>query len=214
MSFMTRPATSRGSQAMNRHGICGESASTPGCGWRRALVAALTAAALTGCAVGPDFRQPAAPTTNAYTAAPLSSETASAPVTGGEAQRFVAGRDIPGQWWTLFHSPALDRLIRQALADSPTLAAAQATLRQAQENLRARVGRHSTRAWTGTPRSAPEDHRGILRPAGIGQQRLSPSTTPRSTSPTSSTCSAGRAANWRRCRPRSTTSASSWRGPI
>ncbi|HLO26947.1 MAG TPA: efflux transporter outer membrane subunit [Geobacteraceae bacterium] len=125
---------------MNRHGICGESASAPGCGWRRALVAALTAAALTGCAVGPDFRQPAAPTTNAYTAAPLSSETASAPVTGGEAQRFVAGRDIPGQWWTLFHSPALDRLVRQALADNPTLAAAQATLRQAQENLRALVG--------------------------------------------------------------------------
>ena len=52
---------------------------------------------------------------------------------GGAAQRFVAGRDIPGDWWTLFRSEPLDRLIRDAVADSPTLAAAEATLRQAQE---------------------------------------------------------------------------------
>jgi NodT family efflux transporter outer membrane factor (OMF) lipoprotein len=50
------------------------------------------------------------------------------------------GKDIPGQWWQLFQNPALDQLIRQALADSPTLAAAHAALRQAQENLRARSG--------------------------------------------------------------------------
>ena len=40
----------------------------------------------------------------------------------------------------LFHSEALDSLIRQALADSPNLAAAKATLREAQENLRAEAG--------------------------------------------------------------------------
>ena len=103
-------------------------------------VAIVALAALTGCAVGPDFRQPAAPTTGAYTATPLPAETAAAPVGGGESQRFVAGQDITGQWWTLFHSTELDLLIRQALADNPTLAAAQATLRQAQETLRARAG--------------------------------------------------------------------------
>ena len=52
----------------------------------------------------------------------------------------MTGEEIPAQWWTLFHSEPLDRLIRQALTDSPTLAAAQAKLRQAQENLRAEVG--------------------------------------------------------------------------
>jgi NodT family efflux transporter outer membrane factor (OMF) lipoprotein len=97
-------------------------------------------AALTACAVGPDFRTPAAPGTKAYTETASSPETASVPGIGGASQRFVQGRDIPGQWWTLFHSETLDRLIRQALADSPTLAAAQATLREAQENLRARTG--------------------------------------------------------------------------
>jgi NodT family efflux transporter outer membrane factor (OMF) lipoprotein len=40
----------------------------------------------------------------------------------------------------LFHSDTLDRLIRQALADNPTLAAAKARLREALENRRAGLG--------------------------------------------------------------------------
>ncbi|MFP5240225.1 MAG: efflux transporter outer membrane subunit, partial [Acidobacteriota bacterium] len=52
----------------------------------------------------------------------------------------VEGSDIPAQWWTLFHSEALDQLIRRALADSPTLASAEAALRQARENLNATAG--------------------------------------------------------------------------
>ena len=98
---------------------------------------ALGAALLAGCASGPDFHTPPAPAAERYTAQTLPAETAAAPGPAGQAQRFVSGRDIPGEWWTLFRSEPLDRLIRQALADSPTLAAAQATLRQAQEELRA-----------------------------------------------------------------------------
>lgn len=90
--------------------------------------------------MGPDFRSPEAPDVGEYTPQPLPSQTASAPGTGGAAQRFVSDRDIPGQWWTLFRSEALDTLIRKALADSPTLAAAEARLREAEENLRARGG--------------------------------------------------------------------------
>jgi NodT family efflux transporter outer membrane factor (OMF) lipoprotein len=93
-----------------------------------------------GCAVGPDFRRPSAPDVKTYTEKSIPMETASASGAGGEAQRFVEGMDIPGQWWMLFHSEALDLLIRRALADSPTLAAAEAALRQARENLRARAG--------------------------------------------------------------------------
>lgn len=95
------------------------------------------ATALAGCASGPDFRAPPAPAAERYTAEALPAQTAAAPGLAGQAQRFVSGQDIPAQWWTLFRSEPLDRLIRQALADSPTLAAAQATLRQAQEDLRA-----------------------------------------------------------------------------
>jgi NodT family efflux transporter outer membrane factor (OMF) lipoprotein len=98
-------------------------------------VSALVASALSGCTVGPDYRRPEAPSAPAYTAGALPEETAAAPgaEAGGAAQRFVFGRDIPELWWGLFRSEALAALIRQALADSPTYAAAQAALRQAQE---------------------------------------------------------------------------------
>lgn len=107
---------------------------------KMAIAVALTGAALNGCAVGPNFVQPEAPKTDAYTADPLPTETVATAVTGGAAQRLQFGQEIPDQWWRLFQSPALDQLVRQAMADSPTLAAAQATLRQAQETLRAELG--------------------------------------------------------------------------
>jgi NodT family efflux transporter outer membrane factor (OMF) lipoprotein len=107
---------------------------------RLAASLAFSAALLTGCAVGPDFRRPVPPDAKGYTDTSIAPETASAPGAGGDAQRFISGRDIPSQWWTLFQSKSLDNLIRQALADSPTLAASQAALRQAQENWRAQLG--------------------------------------------------------------------------
>jgi NodT family efflux transporter outer membrane factor (OMF) lipoprotein len=94
-----------------------------------------------GCTVGPDFHVPTAPAATSYTAAALPAETVATPVAGGAAQRFMLGADIPAQWWEMFHNPELDHLIRQALKDNPTLAAAQATLVQARENLRAQSGR-------------------------------------------------------------------------
>ncbi|MCL5024214.1 MAG: efflux transporter outer membrane subunit [Nitrospirae bacterium] len=103
-------------------------------------VIGVAALGLTGCMVGPGFRAPEAPRTNTYTPTALPEETASAPGYGGEAQRFISGREIPARWWELFHSEELDRLIHRALSDSPTVAAAQAALRQAQENVRAQAG--------------------------------------------------------------------------
>ena len=104
------------------------------------LHAALLAAALAGCAVGPDFRKPAAPAAASYTAAALPSATAEAKGIGGSVQRFVPDAEIPTRWWELFRSPTLDRWIREGLANSPTLVAAEATLRRAQELRRARAG--------------------------------------------------------------------------
>jgi NodT family efflux transporter outer membrane factor (OMF) lipoprotein len=106
----------------------------------RIIVLTAVFASLSGCAVGPDFHSPEAPSTHAYTPTPMPNETASAPGRGGTAQHFVPGADIPAQWWTLFHSPPLNQLIAQALSNNPTLQAAQATLRQAQENTNALVG--------------------------------------------------------------------------
>ncbi|WP_371869128.1 efflux transporter outer membrane subunit [Duganella margarita] len=108
----------------------------------RAGVAALIAAGLGGCALGPNFKSPAAPATagDSYTPTPLPQQTASAPGVGGTAQQFAFGQEIPAQWWSLFRSPALDQLIRSALEQNPNMAAAEAVLRQAQENYNAQAG--------------------------------------------------------------------------
>ena len=100
----------------------------------------LPALLLAGCAVGPNFHSPPAPDVTGYTARPLPAETASANVHGGAAQQFVTGLDIPGEWWELFHSQALDRMIADALKANPSLAAAEAALREANENVYAAEG--------------------------------------------------------------------------
>jgi len=105
---------------------------------RAALLAPLLL--LAQCKVGPDFQVPPAPNVSGYTAGPLPARTAAARTRGGEPQRFVPDMDIPGQWWTLFHSAALNRLVTEALAANPDLEAAQAALRQARENVYAGQG--------------------------------------------------------------------------
>jgi NodT family efflux transporter outer membrane factor (OMF) lipoprotein len=106
---------------------------------RTALLLAV-AASVSSCAVGPNFRKPAAPANAAYAPSPLPEASASAPIHGGEVQHYIAGRDIPFEWWELFQSPALNSLIDEAFKANPTIAAAQAALAQAQETVRAQQG--------------------------------------------------------------------------
>jgi NodT family efflux transporter outer membrane factor (OMF) lipoprotein len=94
---------------------------------------------LGGCAVGPGFQSPSPPKTTAYVEGNLPLQTEETTIPGGAAQTFVSGKDIPGEWWRLFHSRPLDALIKRALHNSPTLAAAQAACQQAEENLNVAV---------------------------------------------------------------------------
>jgi NodT family efflux transporter outer membrane factor (OMF) lipoprotein len=106
--------------------------------WRHRLPIAALAALLGGCAVGPDFVRPAAPTTPGYTAEPPRTELA--PAVGGAAQRLDPAQEISSQWWELFRSPPLDAVVVRSLQDNRTLAAARATLAQAQEAVAAARG--------------------------------------------------------------------------
>ena len=103
-------------------------------------VVAAVAVVVAGCTVGPDFLRPSAPDVDGYTAEPMTTRTAAADVGGGEAQNFVTGQDIPGEWWTLFHSRPLNALVEEALRANPDLDAAHAALRQAKENVYAGEG--------------------------------------------------------------------------
>ncbi len=102
--------------------------------------AAMLAALTTACALGPDFERPAAPAVSGYDSAPLPAATESAGDKQQGSQAFAAGQDIPAEWWTLFHSDDLDKLIAQALKNNPDIAAAQASLRAAQEDTAAGEG--------------------------------------------------------------------------
>jgi NodT family efflux transporter outer membrane factor (OMF) lipoprotein len=109
------------------------------------LVIHLTALAawmpLTGCVVGPDFKKPEAPQVSGYTATqPTTTSSTPEVAGGGEAQRFVPGQDIPGQWWQLFHSKSLDFLVERSLQANPNLKAAQAALLEAREFVLAQNG--------------------------------------------------------------------------
>jgi NodT family efflux transporter outer membrane factor (OMF) lipoprotein len=99
-----------------------------------------TVLAAVGCAVGPNFHKPTAPRGVGYATQPLPHSTASAQVLGGNAQRLVMGQDVPFNWWEDFRNPALNTLVEQALRANPTVPAAQAALRQAQELVYAQRG--------------------------------------------------------------------------
>ena len=104
------------------------------------IIAAFLLLFAAGCAVGPNFKKPAAPNVTGYTPAPISTTSSTANVTGGEAQQIIDGRDIPAEWWTLFHSQPLNDLIERSLKANPNLKAAQAALIVARENVLAQRG--------------------------------------------------------------------------
>jgi NodT family efflux transporter outer membrane factor (OMF) lipoprotein len=131
-------------------------------------IACLMFATLAACSFEP-VRAPDMPVAGQYTSTPTVAKTAAADVPGGDAQQFAVGKDIPAQWWTLFRSPSLDRLVRDALDGSPTLARAAARLRQAQEDLGARSGA------TGLPRvdAKLSTYRADANAQSVGVQALS-----------------------------------------
>ena len=92
---------------------------------------------LGGCAVGPDFVRPTPPNTDRYTHEAQPEATVAA---DGQVQHFTTGTEIPADWWKLFRSTQLDAIVQQAISNNPTLQAAEASLRQSQDNLRAGYG--------------------------------------------------------------------------
>jgi NodT family efflux transporter outer membrane factor (OMF) lipoprotein len=86
---------------------------------------------LSACSVGPDFKTPEPPKAEAYIAA-----NEAVPLD----QRIVMGKQIEGQWWSLFASTPLNDIIHQAVTHNYDLVAARATLAQAQDAVRAASG--------------------------------------------------------------------------
>jgi len=82
-------------------------------------LAAVAAALLAGCAVGPDYQRPAQALPAQYPAGVDAAGSAG------------AAADVPAQWWTLYRQPELDRLVAQALERNRDIEQAVARVEQA-----------------------------------------------------------------------------------
>ncbi|MDP3706364.1 MAG: efflux transporter outer membrane subunit [Legionellaceae bacterium] len=100
---------------------------------RRVISIGLVMIALSGCAVGPNFHHPHSPSTKRYTDRAMPTATDSAKTIAGKKQYFRNGEDIPLKWWTVFHSPALNQLIKDSISANPDIEAASASLKMAHE---------------------------------------------------------------------------------
>jgi NodT family efflux transporter outer membrane factor (OMF) lipoprotein len=97
----------------------------------RLLAGGALAALLAACAtVGPDFKTPQTPKASGYAMA----GDAPAP----EAR---VGETLQGDWWSLFRSPEIDAVVRQAIAGNHSLEAARASLAQARDAVQAQESR-------------------------------------------------------------------------
>jgi NodT family efflux transporter outer membrane factor (OMF) lipoprotein len=116
-------------------------------------LAACITGLLAGCAAGPDYVRP-------KVNAPQS-------LTRGAVATALPGSntsDISAQWWQAFGSPELDAMVQEAMEKSPSIEAAQATLRAARQNVVAQrgyflpsvqLGYNPSRQNTGQSMSAP-----------------------------------------------------------
>ncbi|HEY1447545.1 MAG TPA: efflux transporter outer membrane subunit [Caulobacteraceae bacterium] len=104
-------------------------------------VAIALALAVSACAtVGPNFTSPAAPTVTRYTPpaeGPLSNPDAGPAAPG---QTLSIGDKVAVDWWTLYRSADLERLVKEAIAGSPTLDSAKARLAAARAEVVAASG--------------------------------------------------------------------------
>ncbi|NHO33136.1 efflux transporter outer membrane subunit [Acetobacter fallax] len=104
---------------------------------RKTVTVLLATTLLSACAVGPNFHRPAAPQSQ-YVQGGIKSATSTVPERlQGDTQTFTSGANIPADWWTLFHYPELDQLVRHVLARSPTLEAATRALFASQQDKKA-----------------------------------------------------------------------------
>jgi NodT family efflux transporter outer membrane factor (OMF) lipoprotein len=97
------------------------------------IVASVLGIALASCTVGPDFTSLEPPSVTRYTAPGEGAGVQAHGAAGVPMQTVALGERVTAQWWTLFRSPKLDALVKQAIAGSRTLESAKARLAQARE---------------------------------------------------------------------------------
>jgi outer membrane protein TolC len=125
----------------------------------RIALLAVTLLMLSSCAVGPNFKPPRIPPTDRYTP-------------GEPPRSFASGADVPFEWWKVYDCPALDALVDSALQGSPTVKAAQAALRQANELVKAQRATLFPAVQASYAPTRERDAVGTLSPTLVSAQPL------------------------------------------
>ncbi|WP_258956671.1 efflux transporter outer membrane subunit [Legionella sainthelensi] len=95
---------------------------------------------LSNCTVGPDYKRPTQILPQSYTKKLLGKKTPATATKMGEAQYFAPNKELPKQWWQLFHSKDLDDVVLASIQHNPTVTSAQESLSIALENAYAGKG--------------------------------------------------------------------------
>src|SRR5665213_3356936 len=104
------------------------------------VLAGILALAISGCAVGPNFRPAPAPDVNGYVHGKLASPDSGRGEPRVAGQHFITGAAVSARWWSAFKSLPLDELIKQSVDHNPNLQAAEAAIKVAQYNAQAQRG--------------------------------------------------------------------------
>ncbi|MBU6957062.1 efflux transporter outer membrane subunit [Pseudomonas sp. CVAP len=107
--------------------------------WFQTTVGAVSALMfLSACTVGPDYKAPADSPSQHYD---QQAEQRLGEKSNQLAEQHIElGKKVSGDWWSAFHSPKLDKVVRRAIDGNLELVAADATIRQAASSVAAAEG--------------------------------------------------------------------------
>jgi NodT family efflux transporter outer membrane factor (OMF) lipoprotein len=133
--------------------------------WLRNSLAAVLSVLLGACAAGPDFQRPQAPEHARY----LQKRDMPHYMTAvGQTQHLDLAGSPDADWWRGFGSAKLDQLVAQAMAGNPSVASAQASLRESQDNLRAGQGTFFPQLSIGAEATRERISPSTFGPRGVG----------------------------------------------
>lgn len=108
--------------------------------WILVTGAAMMTSLLVGCTVGRNYERPVQPPAASYTINGASEHRSRSTNSADGDQNSSNVKSVSSPWWAELGSARLNALVDQALQSSPTLAAAEATLRQARQTYVAHAG--------------------------------------------------------------------------
>lgn len=111
---------------------------------------------LAGCTVGPDFKRPSSPDVTSFTRDKELNKTFDG-VGKSQTQAIMTVNQVEADWWKSFSSQKLNSLIEIALKNNPSIKAAEASIKQANDYLAAQKGYYYPTAQAGYSASRQGD---------------------------------------------------------